>query len=197
MASKATKLAAVNTIISNIGQSPVTRLDQTHPLVGMAELILDEVTRAVQSEGWEFNTEHNYLMKINVDGQIHVTDSMLGAEIGPGGMQTVIKEGKVYDRLNHTFIFPSDLRMTVTWLVDFEDLPEVFKNYVTIRAANLFAGRSVASDEAVKFGEREETIARSNCLEYETQHGNYSMFNDINKINRYQPTRPYDIITRY
>ena len=57
---KATKLAAVNTIISNIGQAPVTTLETGNPLVEMAEQILNEISRSVQSEGWVFNTEFHY-----------------------------------------------------------------------------------------------------------------------------------------
>ena len=48
------------------------------------------------------------------------------------------------------------MKLDVIWLVEFDDMPDAFKNYVSMRAANLFAGRSVGSAEAVKFGEREE-----------------------------------------
>ena len=78
----------------------------------------------------------------------------------------------------------------MTWLFDFEELPEAFKNYITIRAANVFAGRSVGSQEAVTFGQREETVARATLLEYDTQQGNYTIFSDRNGgdvINRSQP----------
>ena len=60
MARKTTKIDAVNRILSNIGQSPVTVLDSGNPLVEMAELVLDEISSAVQSEGWMYNTEYAY-----------------------------------------------------------------------------------------------------------------------------------------
>ena len=55
---KASRLAAVNTIISNVGQSPLNNLGSGNPLAELAEGILDEITRAVQAEGWSFNTEY-------------------------------------------------------------------------------------------------------------------------------------------
>ena len=60
MALTSTKLDAVNTILSNIGQSPVVNLTSGNPIVEMAELTLDEISRTVQSDGWVFNTEYGY-----------------------------------------------------------------------------------------------------------------------------------------
>ena len=57
MAISHTKLEAVNVLLSNIGQVPVTSLDRPNPAVQLAEGILEEVNHAVQQEGWVFNTE--------------------------------------------------------------------------------------------------------------------------------------------
>ena len=200
MATKASKLAAVNTIISNVGQAPVTGLDTGNPLVEMAEQILDEVPRAVLAEGWEHNTEYGYPFTPAADGTITVPSNILAID-GPGGtgVQTVIRQGKLYDRVEHSYTFTGKQTLDVTWLFDFEDLPEAFKNYITIRAANVFAGRSVGSQEAVNFGQREETIARATLLEYDTQQGNYSIFADGTGRALYQnrASRPYNIVNRF
>ena len=57
---KLTKLAAVNQILSNIGQAPLTSLNTSNPLSSLAEGMIDEVSNKVQSEGWVFNTEQDY-----------------------------------------------------------------------------------------------------------------------------------------
>ena len=75
-------------------------------------------------------------------------------------------------------------------------MPEAFKNYVTMRAANLFAGRAVGSKEAVKFGEREEAQARAAMLEYETQQGDYNMLGTADNRN-YRTYRPSFAALRY
>ena len=175
---KTTKLSAVNIILSNIGQSPVTTLDTGNPLVEMAELVLDEITRSVQAEGWEMNTERNYPFPPNTDNEILIPDNVLGLDETSYNMQATIRNGKLYDRVNHTYEFTGVQSLDVLWEWTFEELPEPFKNYITIRAANVFAGRSVGSTEAVRFGQQEEMIARATVLEYDTQQGNYSVFMD-------------------
>ena len=197
---KASRLAAVNTIISNVGQAPVTGLETGNPLVEMAEQILDEITRATLAEGWEHNTERGYPFTPDATGCIYVPENVISIDDVPGsGKQTVIRDGKLYDRISHSYTFEGKQALDVTWLFDFEELPEAFKNYITIRAANVFAGRSVGSQEAVTFGQREETVARATLLEYDTQQGNYTIFTDRNGGDRYQQiaARPFQIVYRY
>ena len=52
-----TKLMAVNTILSTVGEAPVNNLTAVTADVRIAESVLDEVSREVQSAGWHFNTE--------------------------------------------------------------------------------------------------------------------------------------------
>ena len=197
---KASRLAAVNTIISNVGQAPVTALDTGNPLVEMAEQILDEITRSVLAEGWEYNTEYNYPFTPASDGTITVPFNVLSINApANSGTQTVIRDRKLYNRVTHSYAFSGVQDLDVVWLFDFEDLPEAYKNYITIRAANVFAGRSVGSQEAVTFGQREETVARATLMEYDTQQGNYTIFQDQAGGNHYQAraSRPHQIVYRY
>ena len=197
---KASRLAAVNTIISTVGPAPVTGLETGNPLVEMAEQILDEITRSVLAEGWEHNTERCYPFTPDAAGQIAIPFNILAIDAEPGnGQQTVIRDGKLYDRVAHSYTFSGKQNLDVTWLFDFEELPEAFKNYITIRAANIFAGRSVGSKEAVSFGQREETVARATLLEYDTQQGNYTIFQDANGGDTYQQRayRPLGAVLRF
>ena len=56
---KLTKTTAVNIILSNIGQAPLTDLDTSNPLAQLASGMIDEVSHSLQSEGWVFNTEQD------------------------------------------------------------------------------------------------------------------------------------------
>lgn len=171
-----TRLEAVNIIISNIGQSPVTTIDTDNPLVSMAVNVLEEVSESVQGESWVFNTERSYPFPIDINNEIQVPSNVLSLdnpEYSTGSL--VIRQGKLYDKRGHTYKFKTNLNLDVVWLFDFDDLPMAAKSYVTMRAANLFAGRAVGSAEQVKFGEREEAAARAALLEYETQQGDYNV----------------------
>ena len=52
-----TKLDAVNTMLSAIGEAPVNSLSSGLIEAEIAETILDTVNTEVQSMGWHFNTE--------------------------------------------------------------------------------------------------------------------------------------------
>ena len=194
---KPTTLKAVNTIISNIGQAPVNSLETGNPLVEMAELILDEISRAVQSEGWIFNTEFSYPFANDSNNEILIGSDVLSLDTPPNSkIQATIRKGKLYDRVEHTSTFTEAQKLDVVWLMDFDDLPEAFRNYITIRAANVFAGRAVGSTEAVRFGEREEILARATALEYDTQQGDYNVFSDRDNGTTYNSYRPIDSLVR-
>ena len=195
---KATKLNAVNTIISNVGQSPVTTLESGNPLVETAEQILDEVTRSVQADGWVFNSEFHYTFAPDANNEIVIPTNVLQLDTSNHYEdRAVIRSGKLYNKTDHSYTWKEKVDLDVVWLFEFEDLPEAFKNYVAIRAANVFAGRTVGSKEAVRFGEREELLARAAAIEYDTSQGDYSIFADRNDNQTYVSYLPYNAVGRW
>jgi len=198
MATKQTKLDAVNIILSNIGQAPVVNLESGNPMVETAEVVLDEISRTVQSEGWVFNTEFSYPFTPDASSEILIPDNVLSLDLPAISRHFAqIRGGKLYNRTDHTYEWSDSQKLDVVWLFDYEDLPEAFKNYITIRAANVFAGRSVGSSEAVRFGQQEELQSRAGALEYDTQQGDYSVFGDSQGLNQYNAFRPSNSVFRY
>lgn len=193
-----TKLDSVNIILSNIGQAPVTALDTGNPLTETAELILDEVSRTVQASGWYFNTEYSYPLTPDVNNQVLIPPNVLSMDFTPySDVNVVQRGGKLYNRTDHTYEFTGELELDIVWHEDFEDIPEAFKDYITIRAANVFAGRTVGSAEAVRFGQQEEALARAGAIEYDTQQGDYSMFSNRNNTTTYRSYRPVQALYRF
>ena len=203
MALTTSKLDAVNIILSNIGQSPVVNLTSGNPIVEMAELTLNEISTTVQAEGWIFNTEYSYPLPLDQNNEAVFPENMLQCDLPVGsGISVQRRNGKLYNRTDHTFDFSQQgvdgfLTVDVTWVFDFEDVPEAIKNYITIRAANVFAGRAVGSQEAVKFGQQEEVLARAGALEYETQQGDYNIFGNSQGVCTYNSYRPRSTVYRY
>ena len=198
MAIKTTALSAVNRILSNIGQAPTTGLISGNPLVEMAEVILAEVNVAVQSEGWIFNTEYGYPFTPDPDGFIEIPLNVLALDSnGLSNVFLVIREGKLYDKAAHSYVFDGVQNLDVTWLFDFVDLPEAAKEYITIRAGNVFAGRSVGSSEAVAFGQREEVMSRATLMEYDTQQGDYNIFQNKDGYTTYQSYNTFNPLRGY
>lgn len=197
MATKLTKLSAVNIVLSNVGQAPVTTVDNDNPMVVMAANVVDEVTNSVQSEGWTFNTEKSYPFTPDTSRKINIPNNILQIDTSYTSLlDVVLREGKLYNKRDHTYNFTEQVSADVIWLVEFDDMPEAFKQYVSMRAANLYAGRAVGSAEAVRFGEREEAQARAAMIEYETQQGDYNFLGTAD--NRNIPTyRPFNAVQRF
>lgn len=200
---KLTKLAAVNIILSNIGQAPLTSLSSSNPLSSLAEGMIDEVSHTLQSEGWTFNTEQDYPFTPDTNKHIAIASNVLSLdtpEWSPIEPITRTPAGTtqplLYDKRDHTYEFDDVQYLKVVWYFEFLDLPEVFKQYVTIRAANLFANRAVGSAEVVKYSEKEELNARTAVMEYETQQGDYNIFNDRAGGREFQTYLPYNVINR-
>ena len=199
MATKSTKLSSVNVMLSNIGQAPATTLDSTNPQVSLATLILDQVSTDVQTEGWVFNTEQDYpFYPDSITKEIAIPKNVLRLDNPQSyDVQTVIRQGKLYNKVTHSYKWDKLQNLDVTWLFDYEDLPEAAKQYITTRAANLFAMRATGSTEIAKYSEREEANARAALIEYECNQGDYSVFSDGTGVNPLRSYRPVSALWRY
>jgi hypothetical protein len=197
-----TKLQAINQMLSGIGQAPVVSLDIANPEIALAETVLDAVNREVQGEGWHFNTEVNYPFTADVNGEVLVPQNVLQLSDNKISnvqkYQTVLRDGKLYDKINHTFNFTagSTVKCDVVWFFNFEDLPQVFKDYITQRSARVFAGRALGSQEMVTFNVQDEVLLRANCIAYDTDTSEANIFGQENGQNFYISYTPYRAIAR-
>lgn len=197
-----TKLEAVNQMLAGIGQAPAVSLDQANPELSIAELTLNQVIKEVLGEGWHFNTEINYPLTADTNGHITVPANVLSLSdnktTNKQEFQTVIRDGKLYDKLAHTFQFaPSaTIPCDVVWLFDFEDLPQPFQAYITQRATRLFAGRVQGSEAMVQFNAQDELILRNNCLAYDTQTSQANIFGIEDGRDFYVSYTPFQTIAR-
>jgi hypothetical protein len=197
-----TKLEAINEMFTGIGQAPVVSLDVANPEIALALSVLETVNKEVQSEGWHFNTEVNYPFMPDNTGIIVIPTNVL--QLSDNKLsnvqryQTVVRDGKLYDKVNHTFVFPTGgpILCDVVWLYDFEDLPEVFVRYVTQRATRIFAGRAQGSEQMVRFNLQDEEILKANCLAYDTNTSQVSIFGQETGQNFYISYTPFRTIAR-
>ena len=109
------ELQAVNQILASVGQAPVTTLEQTNPDVAIAYNTLQQVSREVQAEGWTFNKEYRYPLTPTDQGEIKIPDNMLQLDLSNEacdwknrGYDPIRRDGKLYDRMNHTFEWKQD-----------------------------------------------------------------------------------------
>lgn len=197
-----TTLQAINQMLTGIGQAPVVSLDIANPEIATALSILESVNREVQGEGWHFNSEINYPFTPDANDEIIVPSNVLQISDNKNSnvqqYQTVLRGGKLYDKVNHTYKFtsPAPVRCDVVWLFDFEDLPQVFKDYITQRATRVFAGSSVGSKEMFQFNQQDEGLLRANCIAYDTNTSEVNIFGVETGQNFYISYTPFRTIAR-
>lgn len=196
----ATELAAVNQILGAVGQAPVTTLDQTNPDVAIAYDTLNEVNREVQAEGWSFNTESEYPFTPDNNGEIVIADNILLLDLSDmpenRGVDVVRRNGKLYNKTDHTFKWTQQLKCDVVWLFEFKDLPISFRDYITSRAAVQASTKMVGDNTVYQMLQQKEAMARANALEYECNQGNYTFFGFPRGTNFYNSYQPYRTLAR-
>lgn len=197
-----TQLSAVNEILGSIGQAPVTVLDQTNPEVAFAFNTLMDISREVQAEGWSFNREYDYPVTPNTSGFILIPDNVLQMDLTRSAFNTaydtIIRDGKLYDKLNHTFIWDQTVtyKVDVLWMFDFDDLPQPFRDYITAKAATRAAIRLVGDVNLAQALTTQEAWRRSVCLEYECNQGDYTMFGFSKGNDYYNSYEPFRALVR-
>jgi len=176
-----TKLEAINTMLTAIGESPVNTItSSTTTDVSIAIQILDNVSREVQSVGWHFNTDTNYLLAKNSSDQIVLPSNCLRVDNSnkDADLDLVERGRKLWDRENHTYTITKDIRVNITWFLEFTELPETARRYITIRAARIFQDRMLASETLHAFHQVDELSALSALKEHEGDTRDHSIFDN-------------------
>ena len=197
-----TELSAVNTILGSIGQAPISSLNDntfTNPEVDFIYKLLREANIDIQSEGWSFNKENHILMSIDENGKIPVANNILhidfSSEDSNRYTDAVIRNSFIYDKVNHTDIYTTDKYCDVVYLLDFTDIPQVFRRYISYAASSKAATQLVANPQLVQLLATKEAHARSICMEHECNQGDYSYLGLGHETN-YQSYQPFHALRR-
>jgi len=187
--SPTTKLEAVNTMLTSIGEQPV----QTEDFAGLSDAaiaaqILDNVSRAVQSRGWIFNTDLDDELvadsSLGDKGVINIPNNVLRVDVTSrvrDGATDIVERGRqLYDRQTNDNLFNAGTKVKVNLVkhLVFEDLPEPARRYIAIRSARIFHDRVVGSGELHRFYQEDEMQAWHTLLEYEGDVADYNIFDN-------------------
>jgi len=227
-----TSLSATNSILSSIGQAPVTSTVSTNPQTNLVQDILNATIMDVLHEEWHFNTEKNVefcpdtsanLPDIgpwgNPFGQIVGPQAALGGEIIVDNdiirlditdddinrqYDVTIRGNRLYDKVNHTFMWTHCIKCDVVYLAFYEadaetigtiTIPEVFKRYITHRASTRAATKLTNNSNLIKALAQQELLARAACIEYECNQTDASFFG-FDHNSHYKSYRPYQTMLK-
>lgn len=202
-----TELDAVNSILMSVGETPVNTLTVQSPEVAIAQKTLRQVCREIQAEGWSYNTENQYPINLDTNNQCIIPNNVLQLDLNifeHGKDYDIVRRSdngvmKVYDKKNHSFTFEncSKLYFDIVWMLDFEDLPQAFKDYITTRASRIASNRMVNSQPSAKLLESDEAAARALAVEYEMKQSDHNIFSDFQYQQDANTTyRPFKVLRR-
>lgn len=180
-----TKLEAINTMLSAIGEAPVTKLNSGLVEADIAETILESVNREVQGQGYHFNRELDVTFNPDSNNNIVLPSNILRADTTAktSNLDLIQRGLKMYNRKTNTFVVTETVYLDLVVLLDFEDCPEVAKRYITIRAARIFLDRVVGSATLHGFTEKDEGIALLEIRDMEAEGQDFSIFNNYDTFS--------------
>ena len=197
-----TELSAVNSILGSIGQSPITAINLTNlqnPEIALVHNILMEVTKDVQNEGWHFNQEEHVPREPDSNGHFLIPNNYLRFDVHDGlydrTRDVVKRDGKLYDKVEHTDVFSSELYFDITYLFDFEDIPSAIQRYIIARASVRAATQVVSNSDLVQLLQLEEAKTLASAKEYDCEQGDHTFFGFPHESN-YRSYQPYKALIR-
>lgn len=176
-----TKLEAINTMLSCIGQAPLNTLEGTKSYFTIAaERILEDEVKRIQLQGWDFNSEDGYQLNPDVNNNITIPPNLIMVKFPTiYKNRYVVREGKLYDKFEHTYDINKPLKCSVVWAFPFDDLPEAAKTYAKMSAAYKFVKRELGAEKAAQFTQEDLMEARIALEQHELEIGEYTMIPDM------------------
>ena len=173
-----TELESLNTLLSVIGEAPVDALPSAGTAAitdaALAYRTLGEVKRDVLSEGWSWNTDLNYVSKIDANKEFPLPSDTLRATWTPNSYPNgnLVQRGlKVYDRAKKKTVLGDGITEIVIDLlvrnINWDQMPHAGQQYVTIRAARIYSDRFINSNVIYQYTMADEDYARNQLIRAE------------------------------
>ncbi len=191
---RTTLLDAVNVCLENIGEQPVDNLENEQIQdARIAERTILEVHKQEQVRGWSWNKEYAYPFSKDSLNQIRVPETVV--EFSPNPYQWngrfQLRGSRVYDLLNRTYQMDStvtEITADVVWLLSWEDVPEAFNRFVSIRSARIFSDRTLGSEALFKYTLKDEEDAQALLMRMELEQESPNMLTNNYSFPTYQPS---------
>mgnify|MGYP003149959355 CR=1 FL=1 len=180
---RTTELEAVNTILSTIGEAPLSTLTGSLPVDGTtAKNILSEISREVQSAGWHFNSHYKVDLSRDSFNKIPIGTDVLRVELNDrydkSSYDVVQRDSYLYNLAKNEETFEQDFEDNIiVYLLDFSKLPEQARRYITIRSARVFHDRTLGANTIHKFSSEDEARSLAVMRQAEAATADNSIFN--------------------
>ena len=182
---RTTELEAVNTILSTIGEAPLSTLTGSLPVDGTtAKNILNEISREVQSAGWHFNRQYKVDLTRDNSNKVPIGTDVVRVQLNDKydkSSYDVVQRGNfLYNLAKNSDTFDQDFtENTLIYLLNFVDIPEQARRYITIRSARVFHDRTLGANTLHKFSSEDEARSLAVLRQAEMQTGDNTIFDNF------------------
>ena len=188
-----TELEAVNMLLAAVGESAVSSLETATTVdVTQAKNLLSNISREVQQKGWHFNTEWDVVLSLDSNSRIPLGTSILSV-YSPSKLTTIRgRSGSpfLYDLDNNTFTWTTSINDAVTiTLLDFEDIPQTARQYITAKASRIFQEEIIGQVAAETVNRQEEAEAYADLLDDEGERSGFNV--GYGTMDMYNTTKLY------
>lgn len=170
MAKNITKLQAINIMLGYIGNASINNLQNSGRLGEQALSILELNKTDILQNNWWFNSNTVTLEK-DVNNEIYIPNNVI--DIIPTSDESTFQQigNKLFNLSNNSFEFDSNLEVNVIYDLDWDDIPFVMQNYITLGAVKdffiqRFPKNQIPSHIVEKFYKAENDVERINFNNY-------------------------------
>jgi hypothetical protein len=188
---RTTLLQAVNIVLMNIGEQPVSTLEDQQVLEARnAEVTILEFHKEGQTRGWSWNSERAYPFARSSSGEITLPPNVISWQPDPYEFQHryQLRGVRVYDKEARSYqIGIPELKADVVWLLPWDECPEAFNRYALIRAARVFSARTIGDVNGVQYTVADEQQALIELLRVENIQEAPNMITGKRRFPTFQP----------
>lgn len=183
-------------MLGHIGEAPINSIANTEALpvsANVALTTLREVAKEVQTEEWHFNTVTDHEISPDAANKIPLPPNTLFVDAVDKTDDYVQRGLFLYNRKDRTFTFTSAVKVDLTEQLDWDDLIEPARRYITLRASRVFQGRIVGSRELESLIAVDEMQARARLQELDSQSSDRTIFDSTDVYYRLGVRRKYNV----
>ena len=151
-----TKLQAVNSVLTDMGRSPVNQISTSqNPEASEISQLIDFETDKVLQKGWQFNSRYRVSLSVSASGECAVPSTALSLRISDHYTQTqglpslTVRNNKLYNLDDGDYDL-SDFDSVLVDIIEdipFEELPSTPQDYIIDKVAYEFAIKRVPDPE--------------------------------------------------
>lgn len=176
---------AINICLQVIGEQIIegnTSIDGIYE-AEQADLLIETTKEELLAEGWSFNTDYNWELTPDTNGYIVVNENMIRLDPSDVGTKAFRKDSKLYNGEDKSYIWEAAVECDIVWNLEFDDLPPIFQQYVTLKAARILYQRLVGDTGMLEVLLKDEQDARLRVMIHEDDVLDYNIF-DNNTVSR-------------